>query len=240
MKKFLLPLIIAVAVAGSCPLFGQDKAELTTIKDVVEVHEQGWFRVQGKYVKTYDKSKLLFAVKDGDYAIAVRLVKDDPKAVKSFEDLDLQKGDILLVEGRLTNLEVGWLEFQKGLSDAVILEKTVEEGLVDPEIKPSFKGGDSIEFAKWVKSQLKYPQKAKDDGIQGRVTLSFTVEKDGSVTNVKVIKGVDPELDKEAVRVVSKSPKWTPGSVNGKPVAVTYTFPVHFGLHDIVVEEGKD
>ena len=98
------------------------------------------------------------------------------------------------------------------------------------EQKPSFKGGDANEFSKWVNSQLVYPKDAKAKKIQGRVTLQFTIESDGSVTNVNVLKGVHPSLDEEAVRVVSSSPKWKPGTQRGKPVRVTYTFPITFGL----------
>ena len=71
---------------------------------------------------------------------------------------------------------------------------------------------------------------AKENGVQGRVTLQFTVEADGRVTNVRVLRGVDPSLDKEAVRVVSSSPKWKPGKQRDRAVKVTYTFPVIFQL----------
>ena len=98
------------------------------------------------------------------------------------------------------------------------------------EEKPSFQGGDANHFSKWVNQRLVYPDIARENGVQGRVTLRFTIRKDGSITNVKVIRGVDPALDKEAVRVVSMSPKWTPGKMKGKAVAVTYTFPVIFRL----------
>ena len=96
--------------------------------------------------------------------------------------------------------------------------------------KPSFKGGDANEFSKWVNSRLVYPEIAKENGVQGRVTLQFTVEKDGSVTNVKVLRGVDESLDKEAVRVVASSPKWKPSKQRDKAVKVVYTFPVIFQL----------
>ena len=99
-------------------------------------------------------------------------------------------------------------------------------------MKPSFQGGDANKFSTWVNTQLKYPDIAKNNGIQGRVTLQFTVDVDGSVTNVKVLRGVDPSLDNEAMRVVRLSPKWTPGRQKGKPVRVTYTFPVIFHLTD--------
>lgn len=113
-----------------------------------------------------------------------------------------------------------------------------EEGLVEEEEipvaivdqKPKFNGGDQNEFTKWVFSQIVYPEIAKENGVSGRVTLQFTVETDGSVTRVQVVRGVDSSLDKEAVRVVSSSPKWTPGKQRDKPVRVRYTFPVIFQL----------
>ena len=98
------------------------------------------------------------------------------------------------------------------------------------EEKPSFQGGDTNNFSKWVNERLVYPEIAKKNRVQGRVTVQFTVEKDGSVTKVKVIRGVDPALDKEAVRVVSMSPKWTPGKQGDRVVSVTYNFPVIFQL----------
>lgn len=107
--------------------------------------------------------------------------------------------------------------------DTVIPFQLVEE-------KPSFQGGDANRFSLWVNTRLVYPEIAKDNGVQGRVTLRFTVEKDGSVTKVQVLRGVDPSLDREAVRVVSWSPKWKPGKQRGRTVPVTYIFPVIFQL----------
>ena len=96
--------------------------------------------------------------------------------------------------------------------------------------KPTFQGGDANTFSRWVNTNLKYPDEAKEKNIQGRVTLSFTVASDGKVYDVKVLRGADPLLDNEAVRVVEMSPDWTPGKVDGIPVAVTYTFPVIFQM----------
>lgn len=98
------------------------------------------------------------------------------------------------------------------------------------EIKPSFQGSDANAFSKWVNSHLNYPEIAKENGVQGRVTLQFTVGTDGSVSDVRVLRGVDSALDKEAVRVVSSSPKWQPGRQRDRAVKVTYTFPVIFQL----------
>ena len=99
------------------------------------------------------------------------------------------------------------------------------------EAKPRFQDGDAGQsFPRWVNENLKYPQEAVKDSLQGRVTLQFTIEKDGSVTDVHVLRGCVPVLDEEAIRVVSQSPKWTPGYINGEPVRVVYNFPVLFQL----------
>ncbi len=98
------------------------------------------------------------------------------------------------------------------------------------EVKPTFQGKDANEFTKWVSTQLVYPEEAKNEKIQGRVTAAFTIASDGSVKDVEVLRGVDPRLDAEAVRVLSSSPKWEPGKVGGKPVSVRFTFPVIFQL----------
>jgi TonB family protein len=98
------------------------------------------------------------------------------------------------------------------------------------EVKPSFNGGDANKFSEWVNSQLVYPEAAKAAGEQGRVVLQFTIDPEGNVVNVKVLRGVSEALDSEAVRVISKSPKWEPGRVDGKPVPVTFTYPVVYQL----------
>lgn len=97
--------------------------------------------------------------------------------------------------------------------------------------KPGFNGGDANEFTLWVQQNLKYPEKCKQSMVQGRVTVQFTITETGKVTDVKVLRGVNEELDKEAVRVVSESPLWTPGKdKDGKAVLVSFVFPVIFKL----------
>ena len=100
------------------------------------------------------------------------------------------------------------------------------------DVKPTFKGEDVYQFSRWVNLNLEYPQEAKDKNIQGRVTVSFTVNSKGKVCDVKVVKGVDPLLDNEAVRVVEMSPEWAPGMIDGKAVPVRFTFPIIFMLRD--------
>ncbi|MCD6201221.1 MAG: energy transducer TonB [Bacteroidales bacterium] len=98
------------------------------------------------------------------------------------------------------------------------------------EDMPTFQGKDVNAFRDWVAKRLKYPEIAAENGISGRVYVQFVVEPDGRVDNVKVIRGVDPALDAEAVRVVKSSPRWTPGKQRGKPVRVAYTIPIVFVL----------
>ena len=97
------------------------------------------------------------------------------------------------------------------------------------EQMPSFPGGPSALF-EYLSKNIKYPVVAEENGIQGRVIVSFVVERDGSITDVRVVKSVDPSLDKEAVRVVKAMPKWIPGKQNGSAVRVKYTVPVTFRL----------
>jgi protein TonB len=83
---------------------------------------------------------------------------------------------------------------------------------------------------KFLSENIKYPVIAQENGIQGRVICNFVVERDGSITDVQVVRGVDPSLDKEAVRVIQSMPKWKPGMQRGKPVRVRFTLPVVFRL----------
>ena len=97
------------------------------------------------------------------------------------------------------------------------------------EQQPLFPGGPAA-LMKYLSENTKYPVVAQENGVQGRVTVQFVVEKDGSISDVHVLRGVDPSLDKEAVRVVKSMPRWTPGKQNGITVRVNYRVPVLFRL----------
>ena len=116
-------------------------------------------------------------------------------------------------------------------SDEVDTNKAKSEGEVLDVVEqmPAFPG-ESSGLMKWISQNIKYPRNAQENGIQGRVVCTFVVERDGSVSDVQVKRSVDPSLDKEAVRVLSMMPKWTPGMQDGKPVRVKYTIPVIFRL----------
>ena len=98
------------------------------------------------------------------------------------------------------------------------------------EVAPTFQGGDVNSFSKWVMQNLKYPEDAIKNKTEGTVILQFTIDKSGKLVNPSIIKGVNESLDNEALRVVSKSPEWTPGMIDDKPVNVTFQFPLIFKL----------
>ena len=98
------------------------------------------------------------------------------------------------------------------------------------EVMPQYPGGQ-IAMLKYLMENIKYPKQIMEEGIQGRVTVSFIVEKDGRVSNVRLLRSVQPSLDKEAIRVVKSMPKWTPGKQNGKPVRVRFNLPIMFKLN---------
>lgn len=104
-------------------------------------------------------------------------------------------------------------------SSSDVYEDVVEQA-------PTFNG----DLKAFLAQNVKYPKKAMENGVQGRVLVSFIVETNGSISNVKVVRSVDPELDTEALRVVKKMPKWTPGMQKGKAVRVRFTLPISFRL----------
>ena len=138
-------------------------------------------------------------------------------------DLDFQSLDD-------TDVPVDIREYinQEVVQDEVEDEETIF--VVNVEEKPTFNGGDANEFSKWVNARLVYPEVAKENGVEGRVTLQFTIDKEGRLGDVKVLSSPDETLAREAVRVVSSSPKWKPGKQRDRAVKVSYTFPVIYRL----------
>ena len=109
------------------------------------------------------------------------------------------------------------------------VEEVTEEIFVVVEEQPEFPGGNAA-MMKFLGDNIKYPVIAQENAIQGRVITNFVVERDGSITDVQVVRGVDPSLDKEAIRVIQSMPKWKPGKQRGSAVRVRFTLPVVFRL----------
>ncbi len=115
------------------------------------------------------------------------------------------------------------------LPEIEIPEVMEEPIIIFPEVEPSFPGGKAA-FADFIEDELEYPMMAQEMGIQGKVYVQFTVEKDGSVTNVHVVRGIDKTIDKEAMRVVANMPKWSPGESAGRKKAASFVLPIRFVL----------
>lgn len=162
------------------------------------------------------------------------------------DDDQVKKEDEIKTQDELkeTQTAFGQTDFDKGTDDRNVVrdhkdEIVVEEKKPEPEKvftaveqMPQFPGGEG-ELMKYISSHIKYPPMAMENGVQGRVVVQFVVTKDGSVGQVKVMRGKDPDLDKEAVRVVKSLPRFIPGKMNGQAVNVWYTLPISFKLQGV-------
>lgn len=149
-------------------------------------------------------------------AEVLNIVTDDTEINEELEILDSEMDED-------TEIEFQEVEVEEEV------EEVADEVFVIVEQMPTFPGGD-LELRKFLAQSVKYPVIAQENGIQGRVFVSFVVNQKGEVTNVKVARPLDPNLDKEAVRVVQSMPKWSPGMQRGKPVKVSCTVPINFVL----------
>ena len=113
-------------------------------------------------------------------------------------------------------------------------EEEIEEDqpFIKVEKMPTFRGGDLNQFRNWVQGKLRYPQIAQENGISGRVIMSFVIERDGTLTNIEILQSPDRSLSDEAVRVLQNSPKWEPGRQRDVPCRVKYILPVEFKIQD--------
>ena len=153
--------------------------------------------------------------------------------VKVFNDIL----DIVTNDAKITT-DISFEDFADDLEITTQVVEVEEEEIEDdqPFIKvekmPSFQGGDLNKFRNWVQERVRYPQIAQENGVSGKVVLSFVVEKDGTLTNIEVLQSPDRSLADEAVRVLKTSPKWEPGQQRTQPVRVKYTLPVDFRIQN--------
>ena len=152
-----------------------------------------------------------------------------PTTTKMTEVLNIVKDDVKIKD----ELKVQDAESDQQ-TDIDIVDYNDGDDVADEEIffvvedMPSFQGRGQQGFREWIARNLKYPESAAKKGIGGRVYVQFAVNSKGEVVDAVVLKGVDPALDQEALRVVMSSPKWEPGRQRGKPVKVQFTFPINF------------
>ena len=142
------------------------------------------------------------------------------------DDTEVEETEIASTEETGQAMEI------KYVAPTVEEEEDPEEQTIFEVVEqmPEFPNGGMAGLMQFLSKNIKYPTIAQENGTQGRVTVQFVVNKDGSIVDAKVLRGVDPYLDKEALRVVNSMPKWKPGMQRGKPVRVKYTVPVMFRL----------
>ena len=149
---------------------------------------------------------------------------------KQTTQLEIVEDDV-----EVEDIEINAEVEQNEVIEEYVAPEVVEDEVVEQEIfkiveeMPSFPGGEA-KLMEYVGKNVKYPQIARETGIQGRVFVNFVVEPDGSVSNVSVLRGIGGGCDEEAMRVVKNMPKWKPGKQRGKPVRVQYMLPVNFRL----------
>ncbi len=170
----------------------------------------------------------------------IEITRQDQKPPEAPRKVEVKViADLLQVVTNDTKIttEVDFTEFDEDVE--VVQTVPVEEEVVEDdqpfliaETMPSFQGGDLNTFRNWVQQNVKFPQIALENGIQGRVVLSFVIEKDGRLTNIQVLQTPDRSLSEEAIRVLSKSPKWSPGKQRNQVVRVKYTLPVDFRVQN--------
>ena len=142
------------------------------------------------------------------------------------DDVDLEQQDIVTSEDNQKAAQTQTYVAPKVVEEE---EESSQPIFTVVETMPQFPGGDAA-LLQFLAKSIKYPVIAQENGIQGRVICAFVVNRDGSIVDAEVLRGVDPSLDKEALRVINTKPKWSPGKQRGKPVRVKYTVPITFRL----------
>ncbi len=170
----------------------------------------------------------------------VEITRQDQKPPEPPKKVEVKViADLLQVVNNETKIDTNF-DFTEFDEDAEVLQTVeIKEEVVEDdqpflvaETMPSFQGGDLNKFRTWVQQNVKFPQIALENGIAGRVVLTFVIEKDGRLTNIEVLQTPDRSLSEEAIRVLNKSPKWSPGKQRNQVVRVKYTLPVDFRMQN--------
>ena len=225
--SFLIVNVASEAIARA-------QAEHETEVTLEQIEEEAEEQEEEEVVYEVEELEQLVAeetVMNSEKFTAYEMEDDAPEQVTKTQD-----------EVAQSDVAIGAIDYDQGSDEAEhvlkVNEKVVDE--VPPAVEetkvfdvveqmPQYKGGDQA-LMDYLNKSIKYPVIAEENGIQGRVVCTFVVERDGSITDVKVVRSVDPSLDKEAVRVLKAMPKWIPGKQNGSAVRVKFTVPVTFKL----------
>ena len=189
--------------------------------------------------KSYDKREIDPSLLNREVVVDEEMVEITKQEEQKPQPVEMPKQttqlEIVEDDVEVEDIEINAEVEQNEVIEEYVAPEVVEDEVVEQEIfkiveeMPSFPGGEA-KLMEYVGKNVKYPQIARETGIQGRVFVNFVVEPDGSVSNVTVLRGIGGGCDEEAMRVVKNMPKWKPGKQRGKPVRVQYMLPVNFRL----------
>ena len=189
--------------------------------------------------KSYDKLTIDESLLNREVAIDEEMVEITKQEEQKPQPVEVPKQttqlEIVQDDVETEDLNINAEVEQNEVIEEYVAPEVVEEEVVEQEIfqiveeMPSFPGGEA-KLMEYVAKNIKYPQIARETGIQGRVFVGFVVEPDGSISNVKLLRGIGGGCDEEAMRVIKSLPKWKPGKQRGKAVRVSYQIPVFFKL----------
>ena len=230
----IIAIMAAVAAKVAIENAFPKKVAIETDVELTKLAEKKEVKVEKKAPVKVEEQKVVEKVKSS--------VKFTPPVIKKDEDVKPEEELKSQEDLNKTNTAIGSFDV-KGNDEAGGEVLKAKEVIAQPEppkeeetkvfdvveVMPSFPGGQGALF-EWLSKNIKYPVVAEENGVQGRVIVTFVVERNGSITDVQVVKSVDPSLDKEAVRVVKAMPHWIPGKQNGSAVRVKFTVPVTFRL----------
>lgn len=203
-----------------------------SIKDLLDYHTDGTYTIHAFYFGMSNPEAFTFFVQEReDELFPIQLADNGTETQDQIAFLqELKGGDPITIKGTLTTIAMG-KESLKGFTDATILEmpaRETEVATISPEkpesvlSRPTFLGREANFFSLWVNDRLKYPNEARRNRIEGAVVMNFTIDEEGRLTKIDVKKSPHPSLEREAVRVVSRSPLWQPALRDGKPVKYTF------------------
>ena len=189
--------------------------------------------------KSYDKREIDPSLLNREVVVDEEMVEITKQEEQKPQPVEMPKQttqlEIVQDDVEVEDIEINAEVEQNEVIEEYVAPEVVEDDVVEQEIfkiveeMPSFPGGEA-KLMEFVGKNIKYPQIARETGIQGRVFVNFVVEPDGSVSNVSVLRGIGGGCDEEAMRVVKSMPKWKPGKQRGKAVRVQYMLPVNFRL----------
>ena len=189
--------------------------------------------------KSYDKREIDASLFNREVAVDEEMVEITKQEEQKPQPVEVPKQttqlEIVQDDVETEDLNINAEVEQNEVIEEYVAPEVVEEEVVEQEIfqiveeMPSFPGGEG-KLMEYVAKNIKYPQIARETGIQGRVFVGFVVEPDGSISNVKLLRGIGGGCDEEAMRVIKSLPKWKPGKQRGKPMRVSYQIPVLFKL----------